>query len=509
MFVLVDQDSRRLYNALTARDSRFDGVFFVGVTSTDVYCRPICPARTPKEANCRFFKSPQEAEQAGFRPCLRCRPELAPGSAPVDDAQRIAQLIVQRLEEGKLDEKAGLEEIADQFELSSRQIRRIVQKELGVPPIQLLLTRRLLLAKQLLTETTLSITDIAFASGFSSLRRFNDAFNRRYGMPPTRLRRKATEGAAAITTSQTSTLQLSYRPPYDWDGILAFLSARALKGVEHVTDNSYARTVQLGEAKGWIKVTLARKKHALMVEFTHSLTPVLPALLGRVRALFDLNARPDLIAKHLGRDPRLHSTVNANPGLRVPGAFNGFEMGVRAILGQQVTVKAATTIACRFVEAFGEPIVTPWPELSRLTPAAATVAAASVDDIARHGIVASRCRGIIALAKVQGSGVLCLDGGAHHDPDDSIKRLAELPGIGQWTAHYIAMRALRWPDAFPKEDIAVRNNLGGVTAKEAELCSQSWRPWRSYAVMHVWGMARQRNGATNRVGGTSPGEGKI
>ena len=194
----MDQDHRRLYNALTARDSRFDGVFFVAVTSTGIYCRPICPAKTPKAVNCRFFNTAQEAEHAGFRPCLRCRPELAPGNAPVDDAQRIAQLIVQRLEEGHLDEKAGLEGIADQFELSSRQIRRIVQKELGVPPIQLLLTRRLLLAKQLLTETTLPMTEVAFASGFSSLRRFNDAFNKRYGMPPTRLRRKATDGASAI-----------------------------------------------------------------------------------------------------------------------------------------------------------------------------------------------------------------------------------------------------------------------------------------------------------------------
>ena len=486
----MDQDSRRLYKALTSRDSRFDGVFFAGVTSTGIYCRPICPAKTPKESNCRFFDTPQEAEQAGFRPCLRCRPELAPGSAPVDDAQRIAQLIVQRLEDGHLDEKAGLEEIADQFELSSRQVRRIVQKELGVAPIQLLLTRRLLLAKQLLTETALPITEVAFASGFSSLRRFNDAFDGRYGMPPTRLRKKATEDVEAIAGSLTSTLQLSYRPPYDWKGILAFLAARALTGIEHVTDSSYSRTVQLGEAKGWIKVTQSKKKHALMVEFTHSLTPVLPALLGRVRALFDLNARPDLIAKHLRRDARLASAVKANPGLRVPGAFNGFELGLRAILGQQVTVKAATTIACRFVEAFGEPIATPFAELHRLTPAPARVAAASVDDMARHGIVAARCRSIIALAGMQGSGGLCLDGGAHHDPDDSIRRLAELPGIGPWTAHYIAMRALRWPDAFPKEDIAVRNNLGGVTAKQAEALSQPWRPWRSYAVMHVWGMGR-------------------
>src|SRR5262245_30116573 len=486
----MNQDHRRLYNALTARDSRFDGVFFVGVTSTGVYCRPICPVKAPKAANCRFFDTPQQAEVAGFRPCLRCRPELAPGNAPVDDAQRIAQLIVQRLEEEHVEEQAGLEAIADQFELSSRQIRRIVQKELGVPPIQLLLTRRLLLAKQLLTDTTLPVTDVAFASGFSSLRRFNDAFSLRYRMPPTRLRRAATEGAAAIGDSTTSTLQLAYRPPYDWNGVLAFLAARALKGIEWVTADSYARTVRLGDARGWIRVTQPGKRHTLLLEFTHSLTPALPALLGRVRALFDLDARPDMISKHLARDRRLAGAVKGNPGMRVPGAFNGFELGLRAVLGQQITVKAATTITCRFVEAFGDPIVTPFAELSRVTPAPARVAAASVDDVAKLGIVAARSRSIIALAEAQRSRALCLDGGAHQSPDDSIKRLTELPGIGQWTAQYIAMRALRWPDAFPKDDVAVRNNLGGVTATEAEALSQPWRPWRSYAVMHVWQMGR-------------------
>ena len=487
----MDQD-RRLYKALAARDPRFDGVFFVGVTSTGIYCRPICPVKTPKAANCRFFDSAQETEQAGFRPCLRCRPELAPGSAPVDDSQRIAQLIVQRLEEGRLDEKAGLENIAEQFELSSRQIRRIVQKELGVPPIQLLLTRRLLLAKQLLTETSLPVTEVAFASGFASLRRFNDAFSTRYRMPPSRLRKKASEGVITVGDSTTSTLQLSYRPPYDWEGVLAFLGARALTGVEWVTGDSYARTVHLGGVKGWIRVTRAPRasraatKHALLLEFTHSLTPALPALLSRVRALFDLDARPDLISKQLARDERLSRAVKSNPGQRVPGAFNGFELGLRAILGQQVTVKAATTIACRFAAAFGDPIVTPFPELNRLTPSPSRVAAATVDDVARCGIVAARARSIIALAQAQGSGALCLDGGAHHSPDDSIRRLTEIPGIGQWTANYIAMRALRWPDAFPKEDIAVRKNLGGVSAREAEELSQRWRPWRSYAVMHVW-----------------------
>ncbi len=484
----MDQATRRLYTALTTRDSRFDGVFFVGVTSTDIYCRPICPAKTPKAGNCRFFATPQEAEQAGFRPCLRCRPELAPGSAPVDHGQRVARVIVQRLEEGHFDEQAGLEAIADEFSLSSRQIRRIIHKELGVPPIQLLLTRRLLLAKQLLTETALPITEIAFASGFSSLRRFNDAFSRRYGMPPTRLRRQATADGAAIVEHQTSTLQLSYRPPYDWKGMLRFLSARALTGVEHVTDSAYSRTVRLGTATGWICVTQARKKHALMLEFTHSLTPVLPALLSRVRALFDLDARPDLIARHLARDTRLTAAVRSNPGLRLPGGFDGYELGLRAILGQQVTVKAATTISCRLVRAFGEPLVTPIAALDRLTPTPARIAAASVDDIARHGIVSARARSVIALAKALEAGELRLDGGAHQHPDEAIRRLGEVPGIGPWTAHYIAMRALHWPDAFPKEDIALRKRLGNVSAREAEAMSEGWRPWRSYAVMHVWNL---------------------
>jgi AraC family transcriptional regulator of adaptative response / DNA-3-methyladenine glycosylase II len=305
-------------------------------------------------------------------------------------------------------------------------------------------------------------------------------------MPPTRLRKTATDGVTSIGEHDSSTLQLSYRPPYDWGGLLAFLAARALKGIEHVTGNSYARTVQLDNATGWIKVTQLKTRHALQVEFTHSLSPVLPALLSRIRALFDLNARPDLIAKLLKRDARLAAAVRANPGLRVPGAFSGFEMGLRAILGQQVTVKAATTISGRFVEAFGAPVVTPFPILSRLTPTPERIAAATVDSIARHGILAARARSIIALAKAQVSGALCLDGGTHHSPDDAIARLTDLPGIGPWTAHYIAMRALRWPDAFPREDIAVRKNLGGVTAKEAERVSQAWRPWRSYAVMHVW-----------------------
>jgi AraC family transcriptional regulator of adaptative response / DNA-3-methyladenine glycosylase II len=472
------------YHALVSRDTRFDGVFFVGVTSTGVYCRPICPVKTPKQANCRFFNSPEAAEKESFRPCLRCRPELAPGIAPVDDARRIAHLLAQRIEEGLIDDGASIEEIADQFELSSRQIRRIVQKELGVSPIELIQTRRLLLAKQLLTETRLPVTEIALASGFSSLRRFNDAFSSHYRMPPTRLRKEAAQHPEEIDAAGTSRVQLAYRPPYDWQGILEFLSARTIKDVEWVAKDRYLRTVRLGKSKGWIAVKHAPEKRALLVEFTHSLTPVLPALLGRLRNLFDLSARPDLIAQQLMQDEILKEAVIKNPGLRVPGAFDGFELAIRAILGQQVTVKAATTLACRLVEAFGEPISTPHPELNRLSPLPERIARASVDSIAKLGIVSARARCMIALAQGFESADLRLDAGLN--PDHVIKQLTSIPGIGPWTANYIAMRALRWPDAFPKEDIAVRNNLGGVTAKQAEEMSKAWSPWRSYAVLHIW-----------------------
>jgi len=476
---------RAMYQALAARDPRFDGIFFVGVTSTGIYCRPICTARTPQERNCRFFTSAAQAEKARFRPCMRCRPELAPGNAPVDGALRLARLIVQRIEEGLVDDDSvGLDEIAAHFGLSARQIRRVVQKELGVSPIELILTRRLLLAKQLLTETRLPVTQVAFSSGFASLRRFNDAFSARYGMPPTRLRKEAADDGAVISPSDTSTLRLAYRPPYDWPGMLAFLAARTLEGAEHVTEDAYLRTVCLGKHRGWVRVTDAPEKNTLLVEFTHSLSPVLPALLGRLRNLFDLAARPDVIARTLMADERLRPMVKRNPGLRVPGAFDGFELAVRAILGQQVTVKAATTLAGRFAAAFGRQYATPLPELTRLSPTPRRVAAASIDDVAKLGIIRARAASIIALARAVESGELQLEPAS--DPERLIAQLVALPGIGPWTAHYIAMRALRWPDAFPKEDVAVLKNLGGISPREADAMSESWRPWRSYAVLHIW-----------------------
>jgi AraC family transcriptional regulator of adaptative response / DNA-3-methyladenine glycosylase II len=477
-------DHAALYNALSARDPRFDGVFFVGVTSTGIYCRPVCTARTPRAENCRFFGSTAAAERASFRPCLRCRPELAPGSAPVDGARRVAGRIAQRIAEGMLDDGAGLEEIAAEFHMSSRQIRRVVQRELGVSPMELVLTRRLLLAKQLLTETDLPVIEVAYASGFSSLRRFNDAFLGRYGMPPTRLRKEAVGGAKEPAASRPLTLRMSYRPPFDWEGLLDFLAPRAVAGVEWIGGGEYLRTVRLGERHGWIRVTHAPKNRALLVELTHSLSPAIPALLTRLRNLFDLSARPDVIAEQLGRDERLAASVARNPGLRVPGAFDGFEMAVRAVLGQQVTVKGATTLARRFAEAYGEPVETPHPALSRLTPTPERVAAAEVGEIASLGIIRSRARSIVALADEVESGRLKLEPGV--DPESTIRQLTALPGIGPWTAQYVAMRALRWPDAFPKEDLVLRNRLGGASAARAEEWSQGWRPWRSYAALHLW-----------------------
>jgi AraC family transcriptional regulator of adaptative response / DNA-3-methyladenine glycosylase II len=393
-------------------------------------------------------------------------------------------LIVGRINEGILDDNLSLETISDQFELTTRQIRRIVRKELGVTPIELIQSYRLLMSKQLLTETSLSVTEIAFASGFSSLRRFNDAFSGRYKMPPTRLRKEAKGQIEHIPSDDTSTIQLVYRPPYDWTGVLEFLRLRTLKGVEWVTEDGYWRTVHLGEHRGWISVRHAPEKNALLFEFSHSLTPILAPLIGRIRGLFDVNARPDLIAQQLRKEPLLKKSVNKNKGLRVPGAFDSFELAVRAILGQQVTVKAATTLAGRFVDAFGEKIDTPFPELTRVSPTPKRLAKATVDDIASLGIVSARAKCIIAIAKAFDSGELHLTTGEH--PDDVIKQLVALPGIGPWTAHYIAMRALRWPDAFPKEDIVIRNKLGGISAKQADERSQAWRPWRSYAVLHLW-----------------------
>jgi AraC family transcriptional regulator of adaptative response / DNA-3-methyladenine glycosylase II len=386
-----------------------------------------------------------------------------------------------------LDGGEGLETLARKFGWSSRQIRRMLNKEFGISPVELLMTRRLLLAKQLLTETDLPVSRVALASGFSSVRRFNDAFVRRYQMPPTRLRKASNNSTGADSSSGCLALQLAYRPPLAWEQLLRFVGARAMKGVEWTDGEEYFRTARLGSHSGWIRVSNQSARRVLLVEVTDSLTPALPALLGRMRHLFDLSARPDVIEEHLSRSEALTNAAALTPGLRVPGTFDGFELAARAILGQQISVKAATTLAGRFATAFGEPIDVPHDALSRLAPTAERIAALSVTDLSAIGMTRTRASSMIALAVEIAAGRLLLEPGA--DPDEAIEKLVALPGIGPWTANYIAMRALRWPDAFLRDDAVVRQRLGGVSGAQAEALSRDWSPWRAYAVMQIWGGA--------------------
>jgi AraC family transcriptional regulator of adaptative response / DNA-3-methyladenine glycosylase II len=476
----MDLDPQTCYRALTARDPRFDGVFFVAVKSTRIYCRPVCPARTPGLERCRFFPSAAAAERAKFRPCLRCRPELAPGNAPIDAVGRMATLAASRIGETIGNGDASLEVLAAEMGIGSRHLRRIIRRTLGVSPVELAQTHRLLLAKQLLTETSLPITRVAFASGFSSVRRFNALVRARYRLTPSDLRRSNREPIPG----ESIRLTLSYRPPFAWEDLLDFLASRAMTGVEAVVGRTYLRTVVLGELHGWLKVEPVADRHALAIELPVGLTGALPQILARLRNLFDLDARPDVIANHLSRDPHLGERVRNKPGLRVAGAFDGFELAVRAILGQQVSVPAATTLAGRFAEAFGEPIVTPFPALTRLRPSPARVADARLEQLTGIGLVAARAECVRTLAGAVRDAKVSLETG--QDPEACIGRLTALPGVGPWTAHYIAMRGLHWPDAFPHSDLGLSKALGGRPAGEVLGLAEAWRPWRAYAAMHLW-----------------------
>jgi len=489
----MELDQETCYRALVARDVRFDGVFFVGVKTTGIYCRPICTARTPRLTSCLFFPSAAAAERAGFRPCLRCRPELSPGQAPVDAASRIAHAVAARIEAGALNDDGSLEALAEEFQLCSRQVRRVVRKELGVSPIELAQTHRLLLAKRLLSETQLTAVEIAFASGFGSVRRFNAAFRSQYRLSPTQLRRSPRRTESGPTLK----LSLAYRPPLPWDAMLRFLSARATPGVECVSGGKYCRTAAVGSHRGWLCAAPVEGRSLISVKISNSLVPALGAVLARLKNLFDLNARPDVIDGRLANDRRLAPLVGRSPGLRVPGAFSGFELAVRAVLGQQVSVRGATTLAGRLAEAFGEPIETPLGCLSRLSPAAERIAAASRDELCRAGITSARAECLRALARSVADGELRLS--PTPAPESVVGRLLELPGIGQWTAQYIALRALRWPDAFPAEDLGIRKALNMRTAREAIAAAESWRPWRAYAAMHLWNSLETKKTRTQEV----------
>ena len=403
---------------------------------------------------------------------------------------RLVAAATARIEAGCLNE-ASVEALAAGLGVTARHLRRTVQAELGVSLVDLAQSRRLALAKQLLHDTRLPMAEVAFAAGFASLRRFNALFRARFGRPPSAVRREHGEPAA----SAPLVLRLEYRPPFDWETQLGFLAGRCTAGVEQVDGGVYRRTVHLGAHAGWLSVTADPTRPALRVEVSPSLTGALMPVVARLRGVFDLDARPDAVAERLGDDPLLAPSLRRHPGLRVTGAFDGFEAAARVVIGQQVSVAAATTIAGRLAGALGGAIRTPFPGLDRLSATAEAVAAAGEDRLAKLGMPGARARTLLGLARASAEGRVQLHRGG--DVEATRTALLEIPGVGPWTADLIAMRALGAPDAFPGADLGVLRALSLVSGKAAEARAEGWRPWRAYAVMHLW------SGATK--GGTNGG----
>ncbi|HZE92342.1 MAG TPA: Ada metal-binding domain-containing protein [Rhizobacter sp.] len=486
--MLLDPDAS--YQVFKARDARFDGRLFVGVTSTRIYCRPICRVRTPRRENCRFFETAAQAEAAAFRPCLKCRPEIAPGPglawSVMDASRTLAVQAAQWLDKQTSDEAPSMAQLSARLGVSERHLRRIFATEHGVSPLQYLQTRRLLLAKQLLTDTRLAISQVALASGFRSLRRFNAAFADSYRMSPTRLRGEA--ATADDAPLDTVTVMLSYRTPYDTGSLLRFLKQRAIPGIETVEGRSIRRSLRAGaiaESAGWLEAEFmtesATRAPSVRLRFAPAWAASSGQVVSAVRRWLDLDASPHTIDATLADLP-------GAPGLRLPGSMDAFEMAVRAVLGQQVTVAAARTLACRLVERFGAPAVTPWPNIAKNFPAPSVLAGTAIEHLAALGIIRSRAGAIVALAAAWPEVSQHLAPG--HPPEALIDALCALPGVGPWTAHYIAMRALGWPDAFPPKDIAVLNAMkllwGTTDHGAAQATAQTWRPWRAYAVLRLW-----------------------
>jgi AraC family transcriptional regulator, regulatory protein of adaptative response / DNA-3-methyladenine glycosylase II len=480
-------DPETAYQALTARDARFDGRWFVGVTSTRVYCRPICRVRTPRRENCRFFETPAQAEAAAFRPCLKCRPEIAPGSgfawSVMDASRTLAHQAAERLDQrAAAGESPDIARLAAVLGVSERHLRRIFVTEHGVTPLQYVQTRRLLLAKQLLTDTRLPVTQVALASGFKSVRRFNTAFADNYRMSPSRLRDAALADAAP--DDDAVSVSLGFRPPYDAPALLRFFAQRAIPGIESAQAHSVRRSVRAGvlaDAPGWIEACFDPQRSRVRVRFAPQWALASARVVAAARRWLDLDAAPQTIDAAL-------SGLPGAPGLRLPGSLDGFELALRALLGQQVSVAAARTLARRLVHRFGAPNVTPWPDIDRCFPAPDDLAYARVEHIAELGIVRSRAAAIVALA--QGWPRLSARLASHAAPETLVAELCEWPGVGPWTAHYIVMRALSWPDAFPPRDVAalkaMKRLFGTATPAAAEARAEAWRPWRAYAVLRLW-----------------------
>ncbi len=483
----MNTDSKLCYRAVKSRDARFDGRFFTGVVSTGIFCRPVCPAPTPKAENCQFFADAAAAMNAGFRPCLRCRPEAAPGSPAWNGVSTTVNRAMRLIGEGALDDGGSVAALADRLGMGERHLRRLFLEHVGVGPKAVAQTRRVLFAKKLIGETNLSLTDIALAAGFGSIRRFNATFLEIYGRPPRELRRL--EGEEAGAADVPLQLKLAVRPPYDWPGIVGFFKSRAIPGVEDVGEGHYRRGLHFDGRGGWLEVRPDGAGRHLRVSVRLDDTRHLKTVMERCRRLFDTDADRDAINAHLGRDPVLAAAVERHPGLRLPGGWEPFEIAVRAVLGQQVSVAAARTFAGRLCEAWGAPLKgTPPRGLSRLFPTPQALARAR--DLTVIGLTRRRAETLHGLAKAFADGSLDLE--QAQDLADLETRLTTLPGIGPWTARYIAMRAFSEPDAFPSGDLgllrAMRTENPEMTARELDRRAEGWRPWRAYAALHLWSL---------------------
>jgi AraC family transcriptional regulator, regulatory protein of adaptative response / DNA-3-methyladenine glycosylase II len=474
------RSENRLYQAMRDKDGRFDGLFFSGIVTTGVYCRAVCPVPRPaRQENVRFFTSVAAAEGAGFRPCLRCHPERSAGTPVWGPFPPVVSRALELIVDGALDE-GGVDGLARRVGLGARQLRRLFSEHLGASPLAVAKARRVHFARCLVHETGLPMADVAFASGFRSLRQFNHDFRKTFGRSPQEIRRRPERAARGVIA-----ISLPYRPPLDWPRMAAFLQQRAMPGVEVVGHDRYRRAVEVDGELCELEVAVVPDQPKLVLRVWSRWSGSLRRLAVQARRVFDLDADPLRIGADLARSETLAPLVKARPGLRLPGAWDPFELSVRAVLGQQISVRAATTLTRRLIERYGRPIESATGGVTHLFPTAGVLAGA---DLLAIGATNSQERAIQTLSAAVAVGELRLD--ASQGLEDFIDRFCILPGVGPWTAHYVAMRALREPDAFPAGDLGLRRALGGqgrpITASALARLAEEWRPWRSYAAMYLW-----------------------
>jgi AraC family transcriptional regulator of adaptative response / DNA-3-methyladenine glycosylase II len=471
---------RALDRARMSRDARFDGKFFIAITSTRIYCRPICPSPHAKRRHVRYYASAAAAAAAGYRPCLRCRPEAAPGTPAWLGTSAVVRRALRLIDDGFLDD-GSVDDLALRLGIGSRHLHRLFLRHVGAPPVEMAQTRRLHFAKRLIDETQLQITQIAFAAGFKSIRRFNSAFQQTFRRAPRDLRRQRSAEIASIEDEVV--LRLAFRPPYDWAQVRDFLARRAVPGIELVNERGYIRTESTKDSHAVVTVRPVEGEDALELRVRDAAPGALLQISANARRTFDVASDPALIAAAFQSDPLLGPLVERHPGLRIVGAWDPFECAVRAILGQQVSVAGARTFAARLVARVGRPIATSIAGLTHLFPTPSELAKANLDGL---GLTGARIVALQTLARVVSEGKLDFQS----TTEGISAKLAALPGIGEWTAQYVALRALGEPNAFPASDHVLRRTAAGerapLSATELQARAEAWRPWRGYAAMHLW-----------------------